>query len=233
MFDNLHIKYVSTLAVAGTATLVSPATCWRGLFSRNCQIHLLSCKSCRNRARKNNKNMQNKAKFSRAEMNVTTSITKDYENFLTFCRRKNKAKQSQNKANLQNDKMNLSTYKTGYYENFLTFCRRKNKAKQTQFEPNFSPILALFFQFWLCNSSIFVNFSNLEKALNYCGKISERANMSLESYFNPHSVAIVGASAEKGKVGYEILTNMISAGCFLIHYLEPVIESKLKLRLLH
>ncbi len=36
--------------------------------------------------------------------------------------------------------------------------------------------------------------------------------MSLEKFFNPHSVAIVGASAKKGKVGYEILTNMISAG---------------------
>lgn len=36
--------------------------------------------------------------------------------------------------------------------------------------------------------------------------------MSLEKIFNPHSVAIVGASQTQGKVGYEILTNMISAG---------------------
>jgi len=36
--------------------------------------------------------------------------------------------------------------------------------------------------------------------------------MSLESFFNPQSVAIVGASRQKGKVGYEILTNMIAAG---------------------
>jgi len=36
--------------------------------------------------------------------------------------------------------------------------------------------------------------------------------MSLESFFNPKSVAIVGASRQKGKVGYEILANMISAG---------------------
>lgn len=36
--------------------------------------------------------------------------------------------------------------------------------------------------------------------------------MSLESFFNPESVAIVGASRQKGKVGYEILTNMIGAG---------------------
>ena len=36
--------------------------------------------------------------------------------------------------------------------------------------------------------------------------------MSLEKFFNPKSVAIVGASQTKGKVGYEILTNMIIAG---------------------
>ncbi|MCX5637829.1 MAG: acetate--CoA ligase family protein, partial [Planctomycetota bacterium] len=36
--------------------------------------------------------------------------------------------------------------------------------------------------------------------------------MSLESFFNPKSVAIVGASRQKGKVGYEILSNMIEAG---------------------
>ena len=36
--------------------------------------------------------------------------------------------------------------------------------------------------------------------------------MSLESFFNPKSVAIVGASRQKGKVGYEILANMVGAG---------------------
>jgi acetyl coenzyme A synthetase (ADP forming)-like protein len=36
--------------------------------------------------------------------------------------------------------------------------------------------------------------------------------MSFESFFNPQSVAIVGASRQKGKVGYEILINMIEAG---------------------
>lgn len=36
--------------------------------------------------------------------------------------------------------------------------------------------------------------------------------MSLEAFFNPQSVAIVGASHTKGKVGYEILTNMLAAG---------------------
>ena len=33
--------------------------------------------------------------------------------------------------------------------------------------------------------------------------------MSLEKFFSPKSVAVVGASQQKGKVGYEILTNLI------------------------
>jgi len=36
--------------------------------------------------------------------------------------------------------------------------------------------------------------------------------MSLESFFSPKSVAIVGASRQPGKVGYEILVNMKQAG---------------------
>jgi acetate---CoA ligase (ADP-forming) len=36
--------------------------------------------------------------------------------------------------------------------------------------------------------------------------------MSLEKFFTPNSVAIVGASQNKGKVGYEILASMIAAG---------------------
>jgi acetyltransferase len=36
--------------------------------------------------------------------------------------------------------------------------------------------------------------------------------MSLESFFNPKSVAIIGASREKNKVGHEILANLIAAG---------------------
>ncbi|MDH4203473.1 MAG: acetate--CoA ligase family protein [Phycisphaerae bacterium] len=35
--------------------------------------------------------------------------------------------------------------------------------------------------------------------------------MSLEKFFNPESIAIVGASGKEGKVGYEILTNLIDA----------------------
>ena len=34
----------------------------------------------------------------------------------------------------------------------------------------------------------------------------------LDKFFNPKSVAIVGASRQKGKVGYEILRSMLDAG---------------------
>jgi acetyl coenzyme A synthetase (ADP forming)-like protein len=36
--------------------------------------------------------------------------------------------------------------------------------------------------------------------------------MSIQSFFNPKSVAIIGASRQKGKVGYEILANLIAGG---------------------
>jgi len=36
--------------------------------------------------------------------------------------------------------------------------------------------------------------------------------MSLQSFFDPQSVAIIGASRQKGKVGYEILTNLVAGG---------------------
>ena len=40
----------------------------------------------------------------------------------------------------------------------------------------------------------------------------ERDSMSLDSFFSPKSVAVVGASREKGKVGYEILASLIDGG---------------------
>ncbi len=36
--------------------------------------------------------------------------------------------------------------------------------------------------------------------------------MSFQGFFNPKSVAIIGASRQKGKVGYEILANLIAGG---------------------
>ena len=36
--------------------------------------------------------------------------------------------------------------------------------------------------------------------------------MSLDKFFNPKSVAIIGASRQPGKVGYEILKSMKDGG---------------------
>ena len=36
--------------------------------------------------------------------------------------------------------------------------------------------------------------------------------MNLQEFFSPRSVAIVGASRQEGKVGYEILANTIASG---------------------
>ncbi|MCU0915473.1 MAG: acetate--CoA ligase family protein [Planctomycetes bacterium] len=36
--------------------------------------------------------------------------------------------------------------------------------------------------------------------------------MGLQSFFNPKSVAVIGASRQKGKVGYEILMNLVAGG---------------------
>ncbi len=52
--------------------------------------------------------------------------------------------------------------------------------------------------------------------------------MSLDQFFNPRSVAIVGASQKKGKVGYEILTNLIKSGfegdLFPVNHKSDIIE---------
>lgn len=47
---------------------------------------------------------------------------------------------------------------------------------------------------------------------NLIGSERTFVDMALESFFNPRSVAIVGASRQKSKVGYEILANMMEAG---------------------
>jgi len=45
-----------------------------------------------------------------------------------------------------------------------------------------------------------------------CWACKDKCLMGLEQFFNPRSVAIVGASRQKSKVGYEILANMLEAG---------------------
>jgi len=71
---------------------------------------------------------------------------------------RNKNKNMQNEPNLKNDQMRVTAYYRSAYGNFLTFFRPKNEPKRTQNEPNFSPKLALFFQYWLCFPQFFQSF---------------------------------------------------------------------------
>ena len=142
MFNSLQHKNLSCLAVASiylgvaqrrrTATSVSPATCGRGLFSRNCQIHSLSCKSCRNRARKQNKIMQNKPNLRNDKTFVTPLLTKGYVNFRLLSRPKNKAKQSQFKPNFSSKLA-------------LFFRIKPNQTQSKPIKSNFKPNLGFVF----------------------------------------------------------------------------------------
>ncbi|MBA7696805.1 hypothetical protein ES703_105457 [subsurface metagenome] len=96
------------------------------------------------RARKYNKNMQNKAKLMDAQMSVTALLTRGYESFRPFSRPKNKAKQTQNKAKLQNAIMNVTSFLTKEYENLLTFCQAENKPKTKPKQTQTNPILLIY-----------------------------------------------------------------------------------------
>jgi hypothetical protein len=81
MFNSLHHKNVSCLAVAGTATSVSLAACGEG------------------RARKKNKIMQNEPNLKNDRIYTSTCDKGSYGNLIAFFRRKNEAKRTQNEPN--------------------------------------------------------------------------------------------------------------------------------------
>jgi len=126
MFNSIHHKNLSSLAVAGTATLVSPATCGRGLFSRNCQIRSLSCKSFQNPARNKNKIMQNKANFKNSKNDITPCIRRRYESFQSFFHPKNKAKQTQNEPNFRPKLALFSRILALFYKEIFAFANNLN-----------------------------------------------------------------------------------------------------------
>jgi hypothetical protein len=115
MFNSLHHKNLSRLAVAGTATLVSPATCGRGSIQ-----HLIS----------------NSLMNQLTNLITPLQLSRDLYKSTIFL---------QNKANLKHLFESITAYEISGSVNFMLFFRQKNKAKQSQFKPNFSPILALFF----------------------------------------------------------------------------------------
>jgi len=96
-----------------SATSFSPATCGRGSLASLLATRVVALASCQcaksihfhckpvGRARNTKQIMQNKANLQNNKMNITTSITRDYEIFMLFGNRKNKAKQSQFKPNFR------------------------------------------------------------------------------------------------------------------------------------
>ncbi len=84
--------------------------------------------------------MQNKANLPDAQMNVTSSITKHYENDNTFRLPENKPNskpiQSQYKPNSRKAKMNVGSVITKDYENKRPCRRPENKANSNPNKPN-------------------------------------------------------------------------------------------------
>ena len=72
--------------------------------------------------------MQNKANLQNAQMNVTSFLTKEYENISNCTLAENKANTKPNKANLPDDQMNVTSILTKDYENEPLHSRGKNKA---------------------------------------------------------------------------------------------------------
>jgi len=77
--------------------------------------------------------MQNKPNFKDAQMNVSNTITRNYQNFIPLAGQKNKPNSNPNKPNLRKAKMNVNLYFIEDYRKKDDFAVRKNK-------PNSNPI---------------------------------------------------------------------------------------------
>jgi len=88
--------------------------------------------------------MQNKPNFLNAQMNLTSVITKDYQNTHLLEHPKTNPIQSQYKANTnpipEKPKMNVTSILTKDYENETAFGLYQNKPKTNPIKPNFPPI---------------------------------------------------------------------------------------------
>ncbi len=84
--------------------------------------------------------MQNKPNLLNAQMNVSSVITKYYENERLRTRRKNKAKTNPIKPNLLNAQMNVNAVITKDYENVRLHRRGENKPKTNPIQTQSIPI---------------------------------------------------------------------------------------------
>ena len=44
----------------------------------------------------------------------------------------------------------------------------------------------------------------------------------LDAFFNPKSLAVIGASREPGKLGYAVIDNLVNSGYAAAHHLYPI-----------
>ena len=81
--------------------------------------------------------MQNKANFRKAQMNVKSYNTMDYENKRDWTPGENEPKTNPIKPNLKRAKMNVNSLITKDYRKKDDFAVQKNKANSNPIKPNF------------------------------------------------------------------------------------------------
>ncbi len=86
--------------------------------------------------------MQNKPNLPKAQRNVSTIITKDYENKTLGEHGKNEPKTNPNEPNLLNAKMNVNKVLTKNYEKKSNWTLGENEPKTTPIKANSKPIKA-------------------------------------------------------------------------------------------
>jgi len=96
--------------------------------------------------------MQNKPNFPDAQMNVTSLITKDYENKSNWTLGENKPNSNPIKPNFGKAKMNVNKVLTKDYENIpnLTLC--ENKANTNPIQSQTKPISNVTLLKWVITS---------------------------------------------------------------------------------
>ena len=80
--------------------------------------------------------MQNEPNFPESQMNVSSTITMDYENKTLSQRGKNKANSKPNKPNFPDDQMNVSRVLSKDYENISNCALVENKANSKPIKAN-------------------------------------------------------------------------------------------------
>jgi hypothetical protein len=163
MFNSLNLDNSSRLAVAGTATSLSPVTCWRGRLASLLATGALSFQRKRESSIEHPSSVLSRPSSVPAPLHLSREL---YKSNLFM----------QNKANFKNTQIYTIAYYIRGYVNLIAFLRRKNKAKQSQFKPNFRPKLGSF-----CYK--IVTFANMPQSVKYVlTSVQFRASFALVTY---------------------------------------------------